>query len=180
MISKFTEFFVSRWQFTVVLFVMLAAIGMSSWFAIPRGEDPTFPIPVYSIVAIYPGATPADIEQLVVDPIEEKIGELENIKEIRTNIENEFAMIVAEFEADVDPLRKKDEVLREINALRPTLPAEMYSLDVFDGGAENVNIVQLALVSEGAPYHVLQDLAEKAEDRIEAVAGVKGAETWGY
>ena len=180
MISRFTEFFVSRWQFTVVLFVMLAAIGLSSWFAIPRGEDPTFPIPVYSIVAIYPGATPADIEQLVVDPIEEKIGELENIKEIRTNIENEFAMIVAEFETDVDPLRKKDELLREINALRPNLPREMYSLEVFDGGAENVNIVQIALVSESAPYHLLQDLAEKLEDRIEAVSGVKGAETWGY
>lgn len=178
--SKLTEFFVNRWQFTVVLFVMLGAIGLSSWFAIPRGEDPTFPIPVYSIVAIYPGATPADIEQLVVDPLEEKIGELEDIREIRTEIENEFVMIVAEFEAHVDAIRKKDEVLREINALRPTLPPELYSLDVFDGGAENVNIVQLALVSPSAPYHVLQDLAEKLEDRVEAVPGVKSSETWGY
>ena len=177
---KLAELSVSRWQFTVVIFVMLAAVGLSSWAAIPRGEDPTFPIPVYSVVAIYPGATPADIEQLVVDPIEERLGELDDIKEIRTKIENEFAMIIAEFETHVDAERKKDAVLRELNALRPSLPRELYSLDVFDGGAENVNIVQLALVSPSAPYHVLQELAETLEDRIEATAGVKGAETWGY
>ncbi|HEY0673155.1 MAG TPA: efflux RND transporter permease subunit, partial [Longimicrobiales bacterium] len=179
-LARLAQFSVSRWQFTVVVFVMLAAIGLSSWSAIPRGEDPTFPIPVYSVVAIYPGAAPADIEQLVVDPIEERIGELDHVKEIRTEIENEFAMIVAEFESDVDAARKKDEVLRELNALRPELPAELYSLTVFDGGAENVNIAQLALVSSSAPYHVLQDLAEKLEDRIEATPGVKKAETWGY
>ena len=177
---KLAQFAVSRWQFTIVVFVMLAAVGLNSWFAIPRGEDPTFPIPVYSIVALYPGATPADIEQLVVDPIEERIGELDDIKEIRTKIENEFAMVIAEFETSVDAGKKKDEVLRELNALRPTLPAELYSLEVFDGGAENVNIAQIALVSAAAPYHVLQDLAEKLEDRIEAQPGVKGADTWGY
>ena len=132
---KLAELSVSRWQFTVVIFVMLAAVGLSSWAAIPRGEDPTFPIPVYSVVAIYPGATPADIEQLVVDPIEEQLGELDDIKEIRTKIENEFAMIIAEFETHVDAERKKDAVLRELNALRPSLPRELYSLDVFDGGA---------------------------------------------
>lgn len=178
--SRLTQFSVSRWQFTVVVFVMLAAMGLSAWSSIPRGEDPTFPIPVYSIIAIYPGATPADIEQLVVDPIEERIGELDDIKEIRTKIENEFAMVVAEFETHVDADKKKDEVLRELNVLRPALPQELYALDVFDGGAENVNIVQLALVSESAPYHVLQDLAETLEDRVEAMPGVKSAETWGY
>jgi multidrug efflux pump subunit AcrB len=177
---RLAQFSVSRWQFTVVVFVMLAAIGLSSWFAIPRGEDPTFPIPVYSIVAIYPGATPADIEQLVVDPIEERIGELDDIKEIRTKIENEFAMVVAEFESDVDAGKKKDEVLRELNVLRSSLPEELYSLDVFEGSAENVNIVQIALVSPSAPYHVLQDLAETLEDRIEAVPGVKAADAWAY
>lgn len=177
---KLAEFSVNRWQFTVVLFVMLAALGWSSWQSIPRAEDPTFPTPIFPIVAVYPGATPADIEQLVVDPIEERLGELDDVKEIRTRIENEFAMVVVEFEIETDAARKKDEVMREINALRPELPQDLYSLDVTTGDATNVNIIQMALVSATAPYHQLQDLAERLEDRIETVTGVKTAETWGY
>ena len=38
-----TEFSVKRYQFTVVLFLMLAALGVASWFRIPRSEDPVFP-----------------------------------------------------------------------------------------------------------------------------------------
>jgi multidrug efflux pump subunit AcrB len=178
--ATLASFAVHRWQFTIVLFVMLALLGVNSWFAIPRAEDPTFPAPVYTVIAVYPGAPPSDIEQLVVEPIEERIGELDDVKEIRTKVENEFASITVEFDIKVDAKKKKDEVLREINALRPDLPADLYSLDVRGGDATNVNIVQIALVSGSAPYHVLQDLAEKVEDRFEIVAGVKGAETWGF
>jgi hypothetical protein len=34
-------FAVRRWQFTVLVFLMLIALGASSWLAIPRAEDPT-------------------------------------------------------------------------------------------------------------------------------------------
>src|SRR5688572_11714674 len=159
---------------------MLAVLGWSSWLSIPRGEDPTFPVPIFSVLAVYPGATPSDIEQLVVEPIEERLGELDEVLEIKTRIENEFAVVVIEFETNVDANKKKDEVLREINALRADLPADLHSLKVTDGAATNVNIVQVALVSESAPYHVLQEQAEKLEDRFETVDGVKSAATWGY
>ena len=56
---------------------MLAVMGMGSWISIPKAEDPAIPIPTYIVVAVYPGAQPADMEQLVVDPIEEAMGELD-------------------------------------------------------------------------------------------------------
>ncbi len=174
------EFAVKRWQFTVIIFALLAALGWNSWKSIPRSEDPTFPVPVYTVLAVYPGATPADIEQLVVDPIEEKLSELEDVKEIRSKIENEFASINIEFDVSADAGKKKDEVIREVNSLRPELPADLHSLKVYAASTTNVNIVQIALVSEQAPYALMQDLAERLEDRLEGVPGVKGAETWGY
>jgi multidrug efflux pump subunit AcrB len=79
---KISDFSVRNYQFTIVLFAMLAALGISSWLAIPRAEDPTFPAPTYTIVAVYPGATPTDIERLVIDPIEERLGELDELKDV--------------------------------------------------------------------------------------------------
>ena len=70
--------------------------------------------------------------------------------------------------------------MREVNALRADLPAELTRLSVEKFSSDNVNIAQVAIVSERAPWFELQDLAERLEDRLEAVPGVRGAETWGF
>jgi multidrug efflux pump subunit AcrB len=122
------EFAVKRYQFTVVLFLMLAALGVASWKRIPRAEDPVFPIPVMNVIAVYPGATPEDMEQLVVDKIEPKLRALERVRKLTSRAEDGLAAIQVEFDTDVDADRKEDEVLREVNALRPELPSGLARL----------------------------------------------------
>ena len=51
---SFLEFPIKRYQFTLVAFAMLVALGFSSYMSIPRQEDPYFPIAVYQIVVAYP------------------------------------------------------------------------------------------------------------------------------
>jgi multidrug efflux pump subunit AcrB len=177
---KIVDFSVRHYQFTVVVFLMLVAVGLNSWFGIPRGEDPSFPIPGYTVIAVYPGANPADLEQLVVDPIEERLRTLDQLKEIETTISDGMAHMWVSFEPSANADRKRDEVQREINALRPDLPRDLHRLSVEQGGADRVNIVQIALVSELAPYHLLEQQAEKLEDILEGVAGVREANTWAY
>ncbi|HEX2202276.1 MAG TPA: efflux RND transporter permease subunit [Longimicrobium sp.] len=179
-LHRITEFFVDRYQLTVVLFGMMAAMGASAWMAIPRAEDPSFPIATFSVVAVYPGASPQDVEQLVVDPIEERVAELDELKEVQARITDGLAVIGVEFEASADADEKYDEVLRELNALRPQLPADLHTLEVRKVAAAEVAIVQLSLVSETAPYHLLQAEAERLEERIETVAGVRSADVWAY
>ena len=57
---KIAEFSVRNVQFTIVAFVALLAGGIWALVTIPRAEDPTFPIPTFPIIAVYPGASPAD------------------------------------------------------------------------------------------------------------------------
>ena len=173
-------FAVRNRAFTIVVFAALVALGISSLFAIPKTEDPTFPYPNFAIVAIYPGASPTDLEELVVDPIEERIKELENVKELSASIEDGVAVVRVEFTAESDADKKHDEILREINSLRASLPGDLHSLEVQRFNAADVNIVQLALVSETAPYHELESRARDLDDALTAVLGVKTAETWAY
>ena len=58
---KLTEFAVRHWQVTVVAFLMLAALGAKSLLTIPRGEDPPLDFPVFTVIAVYPGASAADL-----------------------------------------------------------------------------------------------------------------------
>jgi multidrug efflux pump subunit AcrB len=176
---KLLDFPVRHWQFTVVVFAMLAALGVSSWMAIPRGEDPPLYVPTFTVIAVYPGASPADIERLVVRDIEERLDALENVDKIESRIQDGVATVQVEFDFAEDPDDRYDEVLREMNSLRPELPEELARLSVEKVTTLDVAIAQVALVSEAAPYHVLDELAERLEDRLTALPGVRAAERWG-
>ena len=176
---KLVEFPVRNYQFTVVLFAMLAALGVSSWMSIPRGEDPPLDFPTFTVVAVYPGASPADLERLVVRDVEERLDALENVESIESHVLDGVATIQVEFEADEDPDERYDEVLREMTSLRPDLPPELTRFSVDKATTLDVAIAQLALVSETAPYHELDELADRLEDRLTAIPGVRTAERWG-
>ena len=83
-----------------------------------------------------------------------------------------------EFEVNSDADAKYEEVLRELNALRPDLPADLLTLETrrFDSG--KVNIVQLALVSATAPYADMEREARRLKDRLSRRDGVRQSETW--
>ena len=176
---KLLDFPVRNWQFTVILFAMLAALGVSSWLAIPRGEDPPLDVPTFIVIAVYPGASPADLERLVVRDVEERLDALDNVTKIESKIQDGVATTQVEFEVGENPDDRYEEVLREMNALRPDLPAELARFTVEKFTTLDVAIAQLALVSETAPYHELDKLAERLEDRLTALPGVRNAERWG-
>jgi multidrug efflux pump subunit AcrB len=171
-------FCVRRWQFTLVMFGLLAAVGVNSLLNIPLSEDPEFHVPIPTVVAVYPGADPVDMERLVVQPIEDAINELDDIKKIDSRSMDGVGVIRPEFNWDTDPDDKYDEVVREVNRIRADLPAGLASLEVRKAGSGLVNIVQFALVSEDASYRELHRLAKDLSDSIETVPGVRRSEFW--
>ncbi|HUS65859.1 MAG TPA: efflux RND transporter permease subunit [Kofleriaceae bacterium] len=174
---KITELAVRRPQLTLVVFAMLAALGIYAFRAIPRSEDPQFPMAVFRIVAIYPGATPADVEQLVVDPLEDAIAELDDIVDIKTRIYDGVAVLLVEFDAEVDGDERHQAVLRQIGEVKQDLPSDLRSIDVVRYSTSQVAIAQIALTSATAPVRELQAQAERLEKRLEALPGVRAAAT---
>jgi multidrug efflux pump subunit AcrB len=174
------EFPVRRYQFTLVAFLCLVALGIYAFVNIPREEDPYIAFPAFFISTIYPGADPQDLERLVAKPIEDRIAELEGVHKMETTIVDGVAFIGVEFEAWADAEDKYDEVTREVNALRPTLPQDIALLEVRRVSPGRVNVTQLALVSADAPYSELEDHARALKDTLKTVTGVRTAESWAF
>jgi multidrug efflux pump subunit AcrB len=172
---KVTDYAVRNGPFTLVVFVCLTALGLSSFLAIPRLEDPALRVPSFFIVALYPGANARDIEQLVARPIEDAIKELDDLDKIRSTVKDGFAFIGVDFFYGTDPDKKYDDVLRQMNVERSRLPSGVSSIDVRKVRTDNVAMMQVALVSPNASYARLQDLAESLRKRFEVVPGVRQA-----
>lgn len=176
---RLTAFAVNRFQFTLVVFFLLVAIGFYAFTKIPRQEDPHFDIPIVAVIAVLPGADPVDMEKLVAEPIEDALDSLDDVKKTWSQIEAGVAVVRVEFDWSKDAEKKYDEAIREINTVRAELPKEVRSLDIIKANPGNVNIVQFALVSPRADYRQMHDYAEALKDRFEQVRGVREADWWG-
>lgn len=177
--GSIAAFSVRQWQFTLVLFAMLAAMGVSSLLSIPRAEDPSFPIPTVLVVAILPGADTIDLEKQVTDPLEDAIDSLDDITKITSRTRDGVAVITVEFDWSADAERKYDQVVREVNAIRPTLPAGLVRLEVKKFNTALTNFMQVALVGDGATALELRKRADDLRDIIDRVPGVWESEIWG-
>ena len=172
---KLPVYAIHNYQFTLIIVVLLTLLGVLSFQTMPRSEDPQFEFPMVVVTVIYPATSPLDMEKLVADPIEEEINELEDIKEIKTSIVDGAVILEVEFNYGVDPDEKYDDTIQAISKVRPDLPEQIYSVEIKQVSPSNVNVLQVALMSESADYRELRYQAERLEKIFTRVAGVKKA-----
>jgi multidrug efflux pump subunit AcrB len=174
---KISEFSVKNWQFTVIIFVMVMAIGVTSLLNMPRGEDPNFVAPSFAVVVIYPGTGPNDMEELVVEPIEDVLNEMDNVKKIISNSNDGVAVIRIDFTYDSNPDEKYNDILREVNKIRGSLPEGILDIRFQKFRPSDVNILQVALLSETAPYREMEEWADNLKDRLKKIKNLRTVET---
>ena len=93
---------INNYQFVLILVLLGLLVGVNSFQNMPRSEDPNTKFPIFSIVVVYPGTSPEDMEDLVVDPIEEAIDEVDLITKVNTTITEGVAVFQVESEYGID------------------------------------------------------------------------------
>ena len=170
---KLPEFSVKNYQFTLIVFIAVLAMGIYSLFNMPRSEDPETHPPQFNVIVVYPGTNPKDMEQLVVDPMEKKINDLDDIKHVITNVSNGLAVMQIVYKYSSDPDDKYQEVVREINSLRAELPADVADIRIQKQIPSDVSIYQYALISENASNASLKKQAKLLKERLEKISALK-------
>lgn len=176
---KISEYAVKNYQFTLIMVLMVLALGITTIFNMPRAEDPDMNAPNFPVVVVYPGASPKDMEELVVKPLEKRIYGLDNIKSIKTTIRDGLAVIFIEYKYNVNVDDKYQELVREVNSERANLPQEIYSMEVQKISPSDVNVLQIALISENASRDKLKSKAEDLQSALEKIPALKNVEIVG-
>ncbi len=166
---------IANHRFTIVIILLLGLLGVVSLNSMPRSEDPQFKFPAAMVRAVYPGTSALDMEKLIVDPIEEVINELDDIRVLKSDIEDGLAVIQVEFLYGTDPQDKYDDVVAEVTGIRDTLPNNIALLAIDRISPIDVNILQVAITTAEHSYLSLKKLAETLEKQLERVPGVKKA-----
>jgi multidrug efflux pump subunit AcrB len=177
---KIASFSVKNYQFTLVVFLLVAALGINSLLNMPRAEDPEFDAPFFTVVVIYPGASPEDVERQVADPLERYVSESEDLKDLYSTSGDGVLVMRVEYKYNSDADEKNQELQRAINLARNEFPDGIYSIYSEQFKPSGVKILQVALVSETAPYHALEAEAKALQERLERINSLKQVEREGF
>ncbi len=172
-------FAVRRWQITLVLFALLGAIGASAFLGIPRSVDPHFTGNTVLAIVTQPGADPTDMEQTVAKPIEDVIQGLDNLDHVGSISTDSRAIVFANFDWQSDPDKHYDDVVREVNAIRQSLPASVTRVEFKKFRTTEAAVLQFALVSDTASFRRLEKIAKDLRERLNQVGGVRATAVWG-
>ena len=168
-----TTFAVRRWQVTMLVFLLLAALGAQAFILVPRSVDPHFPISASIVTVVLPGAEASEIEETVAKPIEDELQGLDHVREIRSTSTDGVAVISVEFEHGTDAEQSLDRVVRQVGAIRDRLPQGILRIDYRRPRTTEAGVLQLALVSDDASWRRLVKYASDLRDRLNVVPGVR-------
>ena len=170
---KIANYAVKNYQFTLTMFLMVVVVGIVTIMTMPRAEDPDMNAPQFPIIAVYPGTSPDDMEELVVKPVEKRLYELENVRKINTTSSDGLAVFAVYYKYGVNVDEKYSEIVRELNSIKGDLPKEVIKLEAQKATPSGTNVLQMALISNNASLDQLKITAERLQEDLEKVTSLK-------
>lgn len=145
---KIAEISIKRPTLVIVLFTVLTLGGLLSYSSLNYELIPKFSSSVISVVTVYPGASPSEIESTVSKVIEDAVSSMEKIKKITTKSFESVSMVTVELKDGADVDYAINDAQRRINVILKDLPedADPPSLNKFS--IDDLPIVTLAATSK--------------------------------
>ncbi|MGF1581418.1 MAG: efflux RND transporter permease subunit [Gemmataceae bacterium] len=176
------NFFYRNSRLTALAISLILVAGLSSFYVLPRMEDPQLTPRVAIVNTVYPGAEATRVESLVTEKIEEELREVEEIQELRSFSRTGISTITIELRDDVYEVGPVWARIRDkIDDAVPKLPEEALDPDFEEQDMKAYAlIVSLEWIQDDKPnYAIVRRLAEVLEDEIRSVPGTEKVETYG-
>lgn len=167
-----TELSVRRPVTTMMVFVSLVVVGLIATRLVPLEYFPDISFPGAYVNVPYPNASPDEVEEQVIKPMEEVLATISGIEQINSNSGENGGGVVVQFKQGTDIHMKAIEVKEKIESIRNQLPDDFEYYDIFkfqDGGD---NTLQLRISSERDLSNAYELLNRNLKQRIERIEGV--------
>ncbi|MGH7442320.1 MAG: efflux RND transporter permease subunit, partial [bacterium] len=155
---------------SVVLLTLF--VGLLSYFKLGVDLFPEIEIPVVSVQVPYRGAGPAEIETLVVKPIEDELSTLAGVKRILSSCDDGSGTVTCQFYDGTDMKDAEQQVRNRVENIRNKLPKEIDAPIILRVNLSDQPIMQVGLEADLPPAQ-LYDLADqRIKNRFSQVPGV--------
>ena len=175
------QFFIEQRITTLVLTIVMIGVGMLSYQGLSRLEDPEFTIKDALVVTSYPGASAAEVEEEISDPLEIAVQKMGQVKRVVSRSARGLSTLTVTIQDKYDKHALPqvwDELRRKIGDAQGDLPPGAgVSLVIDDYG--DVYGIFVAVYGEGFSYAELKSVVDMLRKELLLVDDVGKIDTFG-
>jgi len=151
-------------------------VGVLALLATPREEEPQISVPMIDVIAVLPGTSPEEAENLLARPIERKMWEIPGVDYVYSMAGEGMTLVTVRFQVGEDQEASTVKVHAKLMAAMDEAPPGASPAMVKPHTIDDVPILTLTLSGEGYGSSQLRQLAIHLEDEIRTITDV--SETW--
>lgn len=169
--GKIAQVFIHS-KLTILLMIVLMTIGVYSSFLIPREEEPQIIVPMADVMVGYPGASPQEVENRVVKPLERIIGNIKGVEHVYSMSMNGQAMLIVQFYVGEDIERSYVKLYDELMKNERIFPPGVMKPMVKTRSIDDVPMLGITLWSDKYDDFQLRQIAETVSSEIKKTKDV--------
>lgn len=146
-----------------LLMIFILIMGLVSYLTIPRQMFPNFELSMIQVNASYPGASPQEIEEGILQKIEDELKDVTEIDRMVSRAFRNSGRVTLEIDPDEDLAAVMDKVKLRVDGIA-TFPASMEPLVVYQQEFRQ-EVIDVALVGD-APIYELKPIATDLESQL--------------
>ncbi len=167
-----TELSIKRPTLVVVVFTVIAVLGLFSYFQLNYELLPKMSIPVVVVQTIYPGASPYEVENNVSKVIEDAVSGIDKIDAVSSRSFESMSLVIIEFKQDADIDNVVQDASRKVNAILSQLPTDAKAPTVSKIAFDEIPVLRMGVTSQMNSREFFQFLKDRVQPRISKIAGV--------
>ncbi len=176
---KITEYSLRRPVTTLMIFFSFIVIGIIASKMLPLEFFPEMELPYVNVNIPYPNSTPEEIERQITRPVEEVLATIGDIKEMRSDSNENDVDIGLEFDWGVNNKIKAIEAREKIDSIRDQLPRDLERVYITYFNASDLQLMTIRISSNRDLSNSYDMLNRHLKRRIERIKGVSRVNLYG-
>jgi multidrug efflux pump subunit AcrB len=167
---------------TPLLALVALLLGLFAVMVTPREEEPQINVTMANVLIAFPGASSADVQNMVAKPAEQVLGQIAGIDHTYSVSRPGVAVLTVQFKVGVPRTEALVRLYDVLNANQDWLPRDLGTLPpiVKPKGIDDVPVVGITLwTKDGSPASDLEAVAHTLEGELKSVPGVREVNTIG-
>ena len=157
---------------TLMVFLAIIVLGVASYIQLPVDQYPKMDPPYITVMATYPGANAADIEENVTKILEDQLNSVDDLKELTSTSYDNLSVISLEFEWEVNLDEASNDVRDAVDKAMSRLPDDIDRPTIMRFNTSMMPILIYAVTAKESYPGIDKILDDKLITRLNRVDGV--------
>jgi HAE1 family hydrophobic/amphiphilic exporter-1 len=155
-----------------VIFTVLAVLGIFSYNQLKYELLPKMSIPWITIITVYPGASPYEVESSVTKIVEDAVSGIDKVSNVYATSQEGISFVSVELDLTADINGSLQDVQRKMNEIASQFPVDAKTPTISKFALDELPVLRMGVTANMPSREFYQLVKDRLQPRLAKLAGV--------